>query len=268
VPSRECRDRVLDDLDVIEVNTREGCEIVGRKHAVGRGAGGDETRTGSPKLAEHRVRVLVRQDRDDQRVVVRWKPFDEVARTVGIVRTVSDLAFPPLEPSRERDVRIGRDRVTDERLRGLARLAESDVETGTRCLTCRPGGRRSPRPDRELFAAIASTVSPRTSVCSSPTFVSRTTRVRSTFVASYRPPSPASTTATSTPASAKEARAAAVTISNWVACRRSAVGRTSATASSKSASAPFSRIRSPQPAMCGEMVEPTESPSERSSCSM
>ena len=46
--------------------------------------------------------------------------------------------------------------------------------------------------------AISSTVSPRTSVCSSPTFVSRTTRERSTFVASWRPPSPASTTATST----------------------------------------------------------------------
>ena len=41
-------------------------------------------------------------------------------------------------------------------------------------------------------------VSPSTSVCSRPTFVSRTTLVSRTFVASSRPPSPASTTATST----------------------------------------------------------------------
>ena len=49
-------------------------------------------------------------------------------------------------------------------------------------------------------AAIASRVSPSTSVWSSATFVSTTTAPPSTFVASWRPPRPASTTATSTPA--------------------------------------------------------------------
>jgi hypothetical protein len=31
VRPRECLDRVLDDLDVIEVDTGESCEFVGRK---------------------------------------------------------------------------------------------------------------------------------------------------------------------------------------------------------------------------------------------
>ena len=92
--------------------------------------------------------------------------------------------------------------------------------------------------------------------------------MRRTFVASSRPPSPASTTATSTPASANAASAAAVTISNCVAPSRSAAARTRATAASKSASAPFTRMRSLQPATCGEIVEPTESPSESRSCSI
>ena len=54
-------------------------------------------------------------------------------------------------------------------------------------------------------------------MCSSATFVSTTTRAARTFVASSRPPSPASTTATSTRCSANSARAAAVITSNCVA---------------------------------------------------
>ena len=80
------------------------------------------------------------------------------------------------------------------------------------------------------------------------TFVSTTTRVSRTFVASCRPPSPASTTATSTPAAANSASAAAVNVSNCVAPRRSANGRTRPIACSKSASPPPTRIRSAQPA--------------------
>ena len=91
--------------------------------------------------------------------------------------------------------------------------------------------------------------------------------VRSTFVASWRPPRPASTTATSTSAAANSASAAAVTISNCVAPTASAAERTRATAPSKSASAPFTRMRSLQPTTCGDSVDPTAKPSESRSCS-
>ena len=109
--------------------------------------------------------------------------------------------------------------------------------------------------------AISSTVSPSTSVCSSPTFVSRTTRERTTFVASCRPPSPASTTATSTRASANASKAAAVIVSNCVAPTRSAAGRMRASAAGRSAGRPSILIRSLHDRTCGESVAPTESPS-------
>ncbi len=66
------------------------------------------------------------------------------------------------------------------------RLAEHDGRA-------RAGRRPASRP------RSASRVSPRTSVCSSATLVRTTTGASSTFVASKRPPSPASTAATSTP---------------------------------------------------------------------
>ena len=92
--------------------------------------------------------------------------------------------------------------------------------------------------------------------------------MRRTFVASSRPPRPASTTATSTRASrerGERGRGHDLELGRADPLRRR---RTRPTASSKSASAPSTRIRSLQPATCGEIVEPTESPSERSSCSI
>ena len=103
---------------------------------------------------------------------------------------------------------------------------------------------------------------------SSETFVRTTTGASSTLVASSRPPRPASTTATSTPASANEASAAAVSVSNWVAPVRSAAARTRPTAASKSASAPSTWIRSLQPRTCGEVYAPVRSPSARSSAAI
>ena len=63
---------------------------------------------------------------------------------------------------------------------------------------------------------MSATVGPSQRVCSSPTLVSTTTGARSTPVASWRPPRPASTTATSTPRRASSSNAAAVISSNWV----------------------------------------------------
>src|SRR4051794_5613482 len=115
-------------------------------------------------------------------------------------------------------------------------------------------------------AAISSRVSPRTSMWSRATFVRTTTRADSTFVASCRPPRPASTTATSTSACAKAVSAAAVRISNCVASP--AYGRTRATDSSKSASAPFTRMRSLQSRTCGERYVPTRRPASVKSASI
>ena len=69
-------------------------------------------------------------------------------------------------------------------------------------------------------------------MCSSETLVSTCTRERaSTFVASRRPPRPASTTAQATPAAAKATNAAAVSASNWVTPAPTA-SRTRSTAAS------------------------------------
>ena len=65
--------------------------------------------------------------------------------------------------------------------------------------------------------AIASSVSPRMRVWSSPMPVTATARMDlAAEVASQRPPSPHSSTATSTPASAKTTIAATVSVSNSV----------------------------------------------------
>ena len=204
---------------------RSGARARSARSAAGRAraedeVGGHEARPARRRIREHRVDVLVGEDRGHDRVVVAVELLHQVARTVGIVRTVPDLALPALEAPRERDVRCRGDRVarrTPPPPPARRRFGSRGRGRGAR--TCRREERRSRRrgATASFSVAIASSVSPRTSVCSSPTFVSRTTRVRRTFVASYRPPSPASTTATSTAASANACSAAAVTISNWVA---------------------------------------------------
>ena len=102
----------------------------------------------------------------------------------------------------------------------------SSSHSGSPSTTVQPG-----RVTASFSAAIASRVVPSTSVCSSETFVSTTTRVASrTFVASWRPPRPASIAAASTPAVRKATSAAAVSDSNCVAARRSAAERTAPSA--------------------------------------
>jgi hypothetical protein len=115
----------------------------------------------------------------------------------------------------------------------------SSRHSGSERTTVQPGCTTA-----SFSAAIASRVSPSTSMWSSATLVRTTTRVWRTFVASCRPPSPASTTPTSTPASAKATRAAAVSTSNWVAESDSAGRLTRVRAVSRSISTPSSRIRS------------------------
>ena len=103
-------------------------------------------------------------------------------------------------------------------------------------------------------------------MCSSPTFVRRTTGASTTFVASSLPPRPASIAAASTPCAANSASAAAVSASNCVAPTRSAAARTRPTARSKPSASVSSR--SSQPDTCGDVYAPTRSPSPRSSAAI
>ena len=220
---------------------------------------------------EHRVDVLVAEDGRDNGVVVTVELFDEVTRTVGIVRTVSDLAVAALEAPWQRDVRRCVNRVADECLRRLACAADAELATGDQ-MSVGVVGQDDDRAlgcDRELLgrdrleriAEHVRVLEPDVRE-QDDAGAENVRRVEPTTETS------ASTTATSMPVSAKVANAAAVTISNCVASRSSACARTRATASSKSTLTPFNRIRSPQLATCGEIVEPTASPSESRSCSI
>ena len=170
---------------------------------------------------------LSREDRADEHVFAVGQARQEVADAGEVVRAVPDLErllAAALEPSGQRHVvsRMRVDGTPEERLgrrerraRGCccpherrlrAPFARADSShSGSPSTTTRPAGTTA-----SFSAAIASRVSPSTSMWSSATFVSTTTRVRRTFVASWRPPSPASTTATSTSASANASSAAAV----------------------------------------------------------
>ena len=160
--------------------------------------------------------------------------------------------------------------MADERLRSLVGATEHDVARGHEWLerVVRYDNHRvvtmdnSELLDRDLLDRVAEHVG-----VLSATFVSRTTRERTTFVASCRPPTPASTTATSTRACANESKAAAVIDSNCVAPTRSAAGRMRASAAGRSAAMPSILIRSLHDRTCGESVAPTDA-SPSSSCSI
>ena len=117
-----------------------------------------------------------------------------------------------------------------------------------------------------FWNAIASSVPPSWAVWSSPTDVTTDTIGRQTFVLSYRPPSPTSTTATSHRRSAKWRNPTAVPISKNVvgghgppSSARTA-GATSAILAASSAreiGSPSTRVRSSTRSRCGDVNSPT-----------
>ena len=130
--------------------------------------------------------------------------LEEPVDGLGRVRAVPELVRgAPLEPAR----RAGRRRRPRSAGRGMPPPPRCAPPNAYLVLgeEVRPLGlaehRRSHRATTtaSFSRAIASRVSPSTSVCSSATFVSWTTGASRTFVASSLPPRPASTTATSTP---------------------------------------------------------------------
>ena len=126
---------------------------------------------------------------------------------------------------------------------------------------------------------MSRSVGPRYSTWSSPTEVSAVAVESMTFVASSRPPRPASTTATSTPASANATNETAIAASNWVirspasssGSTASIAAATVAVAAAKASgaiSAPSIRVRSAHRQTCGEMQEPVLSPAPQSSAAV
>src|SRR6188508_915064 len=222
--------RIVAGLDDVEPLPRAPRELLRRERARIRRARRDEPPSHAGERPKHRVHVLVGENRRHHRVVPRREMLDEPPDAVG----------PPVSTTTS----------------PAAAARASGSHSGSPRTTAQPGWITA-----SFSAAIASRVDPSTSVCSSDTFVRTTTRVpSSTFVASCRPPSPASTAAASTPPARKATKAAAVSASNWVASRRSAAGRTLASAASRSASAPSTRIRSAHDLTCGERYAPTRRP--------
>ncbi len=137
----------------------------------------------------------------------------------------------------------------------------------------------SGRTTASFSRAMSATVGPSQRVCSRPTLVSTTTGARSTPVASWRPPRPASTTATSTPRRASSSNAAAVISSNWVTRSPGSSPRSTfaAAAAARCTAAPNAsgsrsrspiRIRSANVVRCGERNAPVRTPCASSSAAV
>jgi len=132
------------------------------------------------------------------------------------------------------------------------------------------------RSTASFSAAICSSVSPSHSTWSSPTEVRAVAVESITFVASRRPPSPASTTATSTPSCSNATKETAIAASNWVTrsgLPSSSTGSSRSTAAiavatrSTAAASDFGAISEPPIVVrslhrqtCGEMQVPLSRP--------
>ena len=224
---------------------------------------GDEPPAEGREPAEHPIDVLVGEDRRHHRVVVRGEMLDEPPDTGRVVGAVPDLTGPPLEPAGKRDAReralvelLGPEEcprrgereaaraIPPRRPRGRRpRRARRPPTPARRARRCSPG-----RTTASFSAAIASRVSPSTS-----RVLERDVREHDDarrvehvgrVVAGPRGP-PRRPRPRRAP-SRKATNAAAVSTSNWVAARSSAAGRTVASAGSRSASAPATRMRSAQ----------------------
>ena len=146
------------------------------------------------------------------------------------------------------------------------RMKGADFDSQTLLMTRRAPGSVTPVMQGIPFftmpafsAAIFSRVFPRISVCSRPTFVMTEIKGRRTFVASSRPPRPASMIATSTFFRAKWTNAIAVVASKNVACCFSICLRSSDvswTTSFFEIGRPLMRMRSVKSIRCGEVYSP------------
>ena len=268
-----------------EPSAGKRCKFLGGQGAgVARGGRDEASRRAADSAASIPSTSLSREDRGDDDVPTVREPREEPAERLERVGAVPELErrlAPALEPARERD-RVGRmrvDRPAEERLRRRNREREvAAARQHDRLAPRRPRERlplraRRARPSRPPGRRRASRRrSPRASrraasVWSRPTFVSTTTGARSTFVASSRPPSPASTTATSDPCLGELGERGR---GQHLELRRREPGRRRPDARRIARSNPAGSVssRSSHPATCGEVYAPTRSPPSRSSAAV
>ena len=204
---RSASTRVGDGLDAVEVGAARAARSSAGSARALRRSGGDEDARQRRERGEDPVDVLVREHRGDDRRRPRERRRD-VAHGLGRVGAVPDLVAAALEPSRELHRTGGHDRPAEEgRGRGAAERAvaarlDDDVRgavpPGERLplrLAEHDGraraGRRPASPRRSPRASRRAPRCARARRSSAPA-----TGERRTFVASKRPPSPASTAAT------------------------------------------------------------------------
>ena len=228
---------------------------------------------------EHPVGVLVPEDRRDDDVAAVGQSRQEPADAVEGVRAVPDLERrlrDALEAAGEATVPRPRPdrpcpRETSPRRRGRARGSSAPSgRSGDERASCHSGSQRTTvapsRTTASFSPAISSRVSPSTSVCSSPTFVSTTTGARE-HVRRVEPPAEACLDHRSVDALANSASAAAVSTSNCVA--PSALGRRRERARPRARSPSGSvSSRSCQPDTCGLVYAPTRRPFARRSAAI
>ena len=212
-------------------------------------------------LRQHRVGVLVAEDRGDDRPLARLEAREQPVDGLGRVGAVADLvrrlgarAVPAARRSTSPSIAWPTNAPAASRAPPMTtrRSGTSPRHSSSR----KHDGRVRAARRRASRAAIFSRVSPRTSVCSRPTFVSRTTRRverRSSRRGGRRarPRRPRRRPR----ARRSRANAAAVSVSNCVAPTASAAARTRATARSNESASVSSR--SCQPLTCGDVYAPT-----------
>src|SRR5581483_8560983 len=123
--------RVGDRLDVREDAGRASRQLIGVERASVRGTRRDECVTRTPQSSQHLLRILVREDRRDNRPVEVRQPSEQPLGPRRVVRTVPQLArAAPVEPARNADLDLALERTAEERLRRLVGAARHDLAAG------------------------------------------------------------------------------------------------------------------------------------------
>ena len=102
----ECLLGVGDGLDRVEEARADPRDLRRRQGAGAAGRRGHERAAGPGEQAQHRVRVLVGQDRRDDDVVVPRQPPEQPLDPGGVVGAGEDVLADEVEAARERDLDV------------------------------------------------------------------------------------------------------------------------------------------------------------------
>src|SRR5262245_50538292 len=112
----ECIARFGDRLDRVEVRLPEARQLVGRQRPRTVRGGRDEHPAGPGESLQHRVCILVGEDRGDDDVVAPRQPLEQPLHAGGIVRAGEDVLADLLEAARERGLDVTLERPPQDRL--------------------------------------------------------------------------------------------------------------------------------------------------------